>query len=191
MRSSPTIRFKNFLSLNETVLRARDLQHLWKITNKNTLYTTLKRYTQKGLIHRIFKGLYTFVDPRKIAPELLASRMIGRYSYLSLESVLFNEGYISQMPQMLSFVSEINLTIRRKMAHGSLILKAKKLPDWFLYNESGIIKQNGYYLATAERAISDLLYFNAKAHFDRQPDWKKIRAIQKAIGYPPTPERYN
>ena len=47
---------------DEVVFHAHDLAILWGISDKNTLYTTLKRYTDKGLLKRIYKGLYTLKD---------------------------------------------------------------------------------------------------------------------------------
>jgi hypothetical protein len=49
----------------------------------------------------------------------------------------------------------------------------------------GIEKRGDVYVATLERAVSDMLYFDPKYTFDvkKQIDWKKVKQIQKEVGY--------
>jgi hypothetical protein len=64
------------------------------------------------------------------------------------------------------------------------LYKVRQLNDKFLFNEIGIVLVGGYYQATPERAVADLLYFNASFHFDGEKliDWKKVEEIQKELG---------
>lgn len=63
-------RFAQVAKLGEIVFRADDLANLWQITNKNTLHTTLSRYVKKGLLFRIWKGLYSVRPVADIDPFL-------------------------------------------------------------------------------------------------------------------------
>lgn len=83
----------------EVIFHAKDLAKFWKINNLNTLYTVLKRYTQQRLIYRIFKGLYSLIPPEKLDKQLLGSRIINGYNYLSTETILFQNAIINQPPQ--------------------------------------------------------------------------------------------
>ena len=41
---------------------AQDLAVLWGIDNSNTLYTTIKRYMNRGILNKIHKGFYSTVS---------------------------------------------------------------------------------------------------------------------------------
>ena len=64
-------RFAALAQLGEVVFHTDDLANLWRITNKNTLYTTIKRYVAQGLLFRIHKGFYALKNPKDIDPLLL------------------------------------------------------------------------------------------------------------------------
>ena len=51
------IRIKQLANSGQILFRDIDLAVLWRISNKNTLYTTIKRYTRSGSIERIGSGL--------------------------------------------------------------------------------------------------------------------------------------
>jgi hypothetical protein len=45
--------------------------------------------------------------------------------------------------------------------------------------------QNGNYVATPERAVADMLYFNPHYHLDNPGavDFKNVKLLQQEIGY--------
>ena len=61
----------------------------------------------------------------------------------------------------------------------------RQLKDEYLINPTGVVNQNGVFVATTERAVADMLYFNPRYHFDvpERIDWKKVKFIQKEVGY--------
>lgn len=181
-------RFAKIARLGETVYHAKDLASLWQIKNSNTLYTLLKRYSQKRLLFRIYKGFYSIKPACQIDSALLGAKALHRFAYISTETVLFQEGIIQQNIHGITFVSSVS----KKFSIGDYNYYSRKLKDEYLYQTAGIIEKNGVKKATVERAAADLLYFNPKAHFDSEKliDWKKIKKIQKEIGFPLTPERY-
>lgn len=176
-------RFAQLAKVGGFVFHAGDLANLWQIQNSNTLYTTLKRYTKKGLLFRVYKGLYSLKPAGELDPLLLGLKALHTYAYVSAETVLVRAGIIQQK---IDFFTLISSRSRRFSVAGNNYY-ARKLKDSFLYQPAGIVEEGGVKKATVERAVADLLYFNPKAHLDgaasKMIDWKKVKKIQKEIGY--------
>ncbi|MFA4817722.1 MAG: type IV toxin-antitoxin system AbiEi family antitoxin domain-containing protein [Parcubacteria group bacterium] len=181
-------RFYQIAKLGITVFHVNDLANLWQIKDPNNLHTTLKRYVQKGLLIRIYRGLYSLKPVEQLDSALVGMKALHRYAYVSTETVLAQAGIIQQKIDQVTLVSSIS----KKFFVGSFNFHSRQLADKFLYNEIGIINENGAKKASAERAVADLLYFNPSAYFDAEKliDWKKVKIVQKAIGYPLTFNRY-
>lgn len=171
---------------SEKIFHSKDLANLWGISEPKTLHITLKRYTDADLLYRIYRGFYSTVPLEDLSPEEVGAKALHSYCYLSTETVLFKTGYISQKPQAMTFVSSKHKTF----TIGGRSYLSRQLKKPFLYNSEGISEQDGIKVASPERAIADLLYFNPLASFDKKVNWKAIRALQKKIGYPLTPARY-
>ena len=67
-------RFAELAKLGEQVFHAGDLAVLWQIDSPNTLYVGLKRYTDAGLLFRVFKGLYSIKPVHEVDPVLLGMK---------------------------------------------------------------------------------------------------------------------
>ncbi len=175
-------RLSELIKLDRKIYHSNDLALLWDITNKNTLYTTIKRYVQKGVLVPIYKGLYSTVPLTQLDPLELGKSIIHRYTYLSMESVLAQAGIIAQTTYMVTFVSDLP----KKVIVGSMSFLFRQLKAEYLNNPTGVTNQNGVFVATPERAVADMLYFNSKYHFDvpESIDFKKVKSIQKEVGYP-------
>ena len=175
-------RLSELIQLDRKVYHSNDLAILWDIPNKNTLYTTIKRYVQKGLLIPIYKGLYSTVPLSQLNPLELGKGIIHRYTYLSTESVLAQAGIIAQTTYAYTFVSSLS----KKVTVDSISFRFRKLKDEYLYNPAGIINQSGNFVATTERAVADMLYFNPRYHFDfpENIDFEKVKRIQEDVGYP-------
>jgi len=175
-------RFAKLAQMGEIVFHTADLANLWQIRNKNTLYTTLKRYTQKGLLFRIYRGFYSLKKIEQINPVFLGIKALNRFAYLSAESVLAKAGIISQVSSRITLISSIS----KKFSIKNNFYLVRKLDDKFLFNPAGIELKGGFYQATPERAVADLLYFNPRYFFDgaKIVNWKKVKEIQEELGYP-------
>lgn len=183
LKSNITAKRLALLAQNdEKIFHIKDLASLWNIKNPNTLRITLKRYVEEQLIYRIYRGFYSLVPLDKIPPLLLGAKALHRYCYVSTETVLSNEGYINQIPYYYTFVSERRYQFSINGHHFS----SRQLNKKFLYHNEGVYEEDGLRKATVERAIADMLYFNSKYYFDKEPDWDKINLLQKKIGYPIT-----
>ncbi len=174
-------RFAELAKRGEIVFHVDDLARLWKIKDKNTLHTTLKRYNKQGLIYRIWRGMYAIKEIDQIDPLLLGVKALHGFGYVSLETILFQAGIINQKPSAITLIGEKT----RHFGIGENEYRCHLLSDKHLYNPFGIEEKNGIKRASSERAVADLLYFNSHAHFDApsQINWQKVRKVQKAIGY--------
>jgi len=175
-------RLNELIKSDRNIYHSNDLALLWNISNKNTLYTTIKRYVQRGVLIPIYKGLYSTVPVSELDPLDLGRAIIHRYTYLTTESVLAQAGIISQATYAYTFVSSLS----KKVTVKSFSFLFRKLKDEYLYNPTGIENKYGNFVATTERAVADMLYFNPKYHFDLSEsiDFEKVKRIQKEIGYP-------
>ncbi len=173
-------RINILLKQKRKLFHTRDLALLWGNPAPNTLYTTIKRYVQKGILISVHKGFYSVMPLSKIDPVALGISYIHTYAYLSLESILIKEGIMFQAGENITLVSNVS----KKFSVGSNKYLVRRMKDEFLYNTSGII---GNYIrkATPERAVADMLYFNPSFHFDNPKaiDWQKVKQIQKEVGY--------
>lgn len=166
----------------------KDFANLWSITNANSLRRLLKRYCDSGVLYRVQRGLYSLISPEKIEPDVLGAKVLHRYCYLTMEWILYREGYISQHSYYYTYASDLS---KHFELYGHLFL-SRQLNPQFLMNDAGIIRTSvGILEATLERAIADMLYYNPHFYFDRDIDWVKVRAMQEKIGYPLTPYRYD
>lgn len=169
------------LRQDRKIFHTHDLGILWSITNRNTLYTTIKRYVKKGILIPIHKGFYAAVEIDKLDPVELGIGYLHQYAYLSTESVLAKEGIIAQDIDYITLISSVSRKF--KIAHHSYLVRQMK--ESFLYQSIGIAPKNGYQAATKERAVADLLYFNPHYHLDGKQliDWEKVSFIQKEVGF--------
>lgn len=175
-------RFSQIAASGERLFHTQDLAVLWGITNKNTLYTTLTRYVARGLMYRIYKGLFSLVPVDTLDPLLLGLKALHRYSYISTETVLSGAGVIMQIIPSVTYVSSCS----RRFSIGGHSFIVRKAADRFLYNPIGIEEVNTIPTACPERACADLLYFNPRAYFDapKNINWNLVHDIQRALGYP-------
>ena len=148
--------------LGESIFTVQDLATLWNIKNRNTLRMTLMRYTKRGLIVRIWRGLYSLQKTEKLNARLLGLKVMNKFSYISCETVLFEEGVINKRTTAICLVSSIN----KKFTLLGVNYICRKLPDELLYNSLGIEAINGVRQANKKRAIRDMNYFNAKKYYD-------------------------
>lgn len=175
-----------FLQQREQIFHTQDLAVLWKITNKNTLYTTIKRYVQNGTFYRIFKGLYSTIPIKKLDPPKLGIKIIHGFAYISCETVLQRYGLINSLITKITLVSSKS----KEFSAGANFFRSRKLHDKFLYNPCGIMNENGIQVASKERAVADMLYFNPQYHFDGRVNWDEVKKVQETVLYPLTPLRY-
>lgn len=182
-RNSEGERFSQLAKHGEIVFHSDDLANLWEIRNKNTLHKTLSRYTKRGLIYRVYRGLYSIKNPNEIDPYLLGVKFLHRPAYISCESILYEYGIINQVPQVMTLVSSISISFSVRQIN----YRSRQMKDEYLFNNSGIQTINGIRKASLARAVADMLYFNRNKYFDslnsKLINWTEVKNIIKNIGY--------
>ena len=155
---------------------AKEIGVAWNITNPNTLRTTLKRYNAHNLLYRLYRGFYSTVPIEKLDSWLIGIRALHTFSYISTETILFNEGIINQPPCAITIISSVS----RKFTIASQVFLSRKMRDDLLYNDSGIIIKENVKMATPERAVADMLYYNPRKTFDAPEliDWEKVKKLR-------------
>mgnify|MGYP004210387169 CR=1 FL=1 len=167
MNTQFNTRFAELAKQGEVIFHTRDVANLWGITNLNTLYTTLKRYVQKGVLFRIYKGLYAIKPQKELDANLLGIKALHDYAYISTETVLQHAGLIQQVTPYITLIGNQS----KRFSIGDEEYRCRKLQDAYLYSPIGIVDAPGkdaYALATPERAVADLLYYNPHAYFDNE-----------------------
>lgn len=174
-------RIDTLLKQEQKLFHTQDLALLWGVENKNTLYTAIKRYVDRGILIPIHKGFYATVPLKDINLYRLGMGYLHSYSYISTETVLVQKGIMFQESYIITLVSGRSTTF----SIGKNTYISRSLTDRFLHNSAGIEVQNEIQIATTERAVADMLYFRPRFHFDneKQIDWKKVKALQTFIGY--------
>lgn len=172
-------RFLEIAKLGETIFHIDDFARMWGIEKRATLNITLKRYADLGLLYRLYRGLYSLNKPTQIDPLLLGSKAINNYCYLTGETVLIQHGIILQKIDYFTFVSE--QTKRFNVSESRYY--CRQLKDYYLYNDIGVDKSGKINVASLERAVADILYFNPNYYFDNLAaiDWAKVKNIQKIV----------
>lgn len=167
------------LKQGKKIFHTKDLELLWGITNKSTLHTAISRYVQKKVLIPIYRGFYATVPLEKIDPIELGTSAIHDYAYLSTETVLSQNGLIFQSIEAYTFCSSKS----KKICINGQTYISRQLKDEYLYNAAGIIDKDNYRVATPERAVADMLYFNPKYYLDAkdQINWDKAAEIKKKV----------
>lgn len=165
---------------SQKLFHTSDLKVLWNILNQNTLHKTIARLIKKGTLISLQKGFYSIVPLDQLDPIEIGFRAINHFSYLSTETVLAKNGIINQSPNKITFVSSTpaNFTINNNL------YLVRQLKPQCLNNTVGIIQNDkGVFMATTERAIADMLYFQPNYHFDADNliNWKLVKNYQQQI----------
>jgi hypothetical protein len=158
-----------------------DLALLWQISNKNTLYTTIKRYVKKGVLISVCKGFYSTVPLSLVNPVKLGIAFLHKFAYLSAETVCFQAGVINQSVSYITLISSVS----KKFKLNNQWYLSRKMKDEFLFNNLGVNTAAGFKKAGLERAVADLLYYNPNYYFDNKNliDFKKVLQIQRKVGF--------
>lgn len=159
-----TNKLDKLLKSNQKLFHTQDLAILWEIGNRNTLYTTIKRFVKKGVLVHIIKGLYSTMPVDEINKFQLGTALIHKFCYVSCETVLSMEGVISQKVYSITFVSSVS----QKIEFNGTRYLFRKMKSEILFLPDGVTQKDGHFIATKQRAISDMLYFNPKYYFDSQ-----------------------
>jgi predicted transcriptional regulator of viral defense system len=176
-----TDKTKILLQREQRVFSTSDLALLWGLENRNTLLKTIQRYVDRGILFRIYKGLYSTLPLEKLDKYELGCAISGPFSYISGESILAKEGIIMQNVNTVTLFGKRH----KELKVGRYNYLCRFLNDHFLLNREGIIDQKGFALATPERALADLRHINPKFFVDNNisVDLEMVNKLSKELGY--------
>lgn len=182
-------KLNSLLKSGKKLFHTQNLALLWGIENRNTLRVTISRYIKRGFLIKVFRGFYSLTELKNIPKEILGSKIINRYCYLSCQTIFEWHGVINQVIYPMVFITSVSKTV---FLNDDFYFIYKQLKPEFLNNHEGVENKEGYNIATLERAVADILYFNPRFYFDSPSliDWDRVRDIQKKVGYKVT-ERMN
>lgn len=162
-------------SSKNTVFTAQEIALLIKENSLNNLKSKINRLVKKGVLVSLKKGLYAKSNEFDI---LEVANKIYTPSYISLETVLQKNGITFQDYSHTIFVMSYQT---RDITIGEYTISFKKIRNEILNNPTGIINENGYSIATPERAFLDRVYMSKNYYFDNlaKIDWKTARNLVK------------
>lgn len=146
-------------NLRISVLSAKQLRLFFPNESKSVFSVGLNRQVKNGLLVKLCNGLYFNKRSRHIPPnflEYVATKIRAKETfYLSLESVLSENGLISQIPNRLTFIS----SSRSQIFHTpyGIIEFVKTSKKEFFDKKNGVVynENRGIFEASVERAIKD------------------------------------
>jgi predicted transcriptional regulator of viral defense system len=176
-----TNRQKQLLQTDQRIFKTSDLAILWDEQNRNTLIKTIQRYIERGILSRIYKGLYSTLPIEDLDKYEVGCAIGGAFSYISAETVLAQKGIIFQD------IKKITLFGRREkeITLAGTTYLCRYLNDKYLLNRSGIEDKERYSVATAERALADVRHINSRFFIDNELsiNQKKVNNLNEEIGY--------
>lgn len=153
---------------NNTVFTFNEICLYFPQIKKQSLKDKLKYAVKKQKILRLRKGIYA---KKQYHPFELATK-IYKPSYISLETVLKENGIIFQESSLITIVSYIS----RKIKIDKNIFVFRKIKDEILINKKGITLKNNYFIAEKERAFLDAVFLYKDFYFDnlKPLNWDKV-----------------
>lgn len=145
------IQLIQFLSqLNKPYLTVADLEKLLDLKNRESLYVTLHRLVNYGVLARLRRGVYKLaLRPGDVAGM---ANLLYTPSYLSFESALARYGILSQIPYTITFATPRR---SKRITVGDTVVEFRQLrADLFF----GYTLEHRLYVAEPEKALLDNLY---------------------------------
>ncbi|MBD3415118.1 MAG: hypothetical protein GF421_11895 [Candidatus Aminicenantes bacterium] len=158
----------NILRKGNTVFTFKDILLSSNETNPDLLKRRIHYYVKNRELYPIRKGIYA-KDKNYDRMEL--ANKIYTPSYISLETVLSQEGVVFQHYEQIFVVSYLT----REITCDGQKYGFRKVKDRILTNSYGIEKRDHYFIASRERAFLDTVYLNKNYYFDNLSsiDWDR------------------
>lgn len=164
--------YEAILLSDRTVFTLPSLMSLTGNYDKVSLVRSLYYYRKKGLIESPRSGIYA--KKGYSCKELACS--IYEPSYISLSTVLLENGIVFQYSEKITVISYLS----RTLTIDGRVYEFRKINPFLWGGMSGIKTENGYFIASPERAVLDTMYLYPDiGHFDnvRSLDFDLIRSL--------------
>lgn len=165
-------RILDIFRLPGTVFTAKEIALVWGETDINLIKSRLNYYVRTGKIIALRRGIYARIE--NYNPFELANKIFTP-SYISLQTVLLNEGIIFQNDSVITSVSYLS----RAVSIGSQNFQYQRMKPEIVNNRMGISFSDNYYIASRERAFLDMIYLNKDFYFDNCSgiDFAKVKEL--------------
>jgi predicted transcriptional regulator of viral defense system len=162
----------------------RDISALLRVSPANAS-VMLSRLARRGFLRRLARGLWS-TDAPQVRARLAEEVAAPTPAYVSLQSALFRHGIVEQVPEMLY---AITLGRARRVDTPSGSVSLHRMPPALF--GGFITADDGAKMATAEKALFDLLYLSPtrsrlftslpEIELPRSFDWKEAAGWAKKI----------
>jgi len=151
--------FAKLLQTGKTVFSVSDIYQIFSHLNKFSLRNLISRMGKQWLLQNIRKGIRAL--PKFNEYEL--ANTMQKPSYISLETVLYQEGIIFQ-----DYGTTLYSIGAKTQDHKIQwkIYSYKTIKPEIALDPLGIMYQQGYAIASAERALCDRVYLTPGYYFD-------------------------
>lgn len=130
-----------------------DVKKVFHFESENTLKHLMRRLARKGIIQRLAKGKYLFIQSRKEVSDFAIANFLVYPSYVSLESALTFHGLLDQFPYEITSLT--TKKPKRVKARGKIFSYSQIKPEFF----KEFIKEGDFVIASREKAVFDYSYF--------------------------------
>jgi len=160
-------------SLPQTVFTLNELKLLFPKIPSHLLRKRAHYFVKTHKLLRLRVGVYT--KPEFDWREL--SNKIYFPSYISFQTVLQEAGMIFQPYETIYLASYLS----RGLTASGQVFQYRKLKNNILLNQTGIVHQKNYAIATKERAFLDTILFYKDYHIDNLSplNWELVNEISK------------
>lgn len=157
----------------ETIFTVSQVALLFPQFSYESLRDRLYYFTKVGKLKRLHQGVYA----KEPYNSFEFANKLYTPSYISLETVLSQGNVVFQYYETIFAVSYVT----RKITVGSIHIQYRQMKGDVLINRAGVMEQNGYFIATLERAFLDAVYIYKNYHFDNLGviDWKKVENLKR------------
>lgn len=151
MRTTELI--KSLERLNKPFYSIADLEKITGLPRKS-LYVTLRRLVDRGILERIGPGVYRLFTSKASAEKIAA--LLYMPNYLSFESLLSRYGVLNLVPYTITFATTRKTKRITLLGRDIEYRQIKKGLFW------GYEIKGGIYVAKPEKAFLDLVYIASK-----------------------------
>jgi len=134
---------------NQAVFTSKEIALFWDEPNPNNLKNKINYYIRTGTLRSLRRGLYVLAG-KSYSPFEVANRIYAP-SYVSLETVLAQEGVIFQFDER---IYSLTYQTRELIVDGKKYIY-RKISNDILTNPIGLKSWGSYWMASKERAFLD------------------------------------
>ena len=151
------------------------ISDLEKVTTlpRTSLYVAIKRWVAAGILQKVAQGLYLPMG-KTVPLENIAAQLYFP-SYLSFESALAQYGILNLIPYSITFAT--TRKTRRYTLNGREI-EFRQVASRLYF---GFEMRNGVFVAQAEKAFLDEIYFVVRGRTSLDPDEIDLKKMSSKV----------